>query len=1002
MATTNQEAPNAAEAFYQDATNPDRGIVTDNMPYATTDFEASPLNRPQRQGAPGAAFQPGTGHGVKYKYLVNDAGTYSARKWTLNTSGIPVSTEPYDAGELTVNEVTDEDGKVAEVYTDKLGQVVLRRTRNGAELLDTYYIYDDDNNLRFVLPPEASANFTPDEAFLNRWTYRYTYDNRQRLSEKKAPGADWQYMLYDKRDRLVMSQDGRQRQQGEWLFTHYDALNRPILAGICYNTNTYPQMQDALNLHLATDPENNATPVGEDEVGFHRHGDPTLELNQYEGERKITATQSITLQQGFAVDYLSHGTVDIKAPDAGPTPPDNGAFPALADCEVLQLYHYDSYDFDHNGTVDYIYDATGIAAGAVVDLYEEVWGKPTGSTVKVLETNQWLSSALFYDDKGRVIQTQAENHVGGRDRITTEYSFHGLMLRQWHQQTSDEARGEQDLTVLTRHQYDHSDRLTHVYQAVGSATEQLLARYEYNPLGQLVDKGLHQEGPDVYCQSVDYRYTIRGWLASINRDDLSEQQITGTQVGSSAADLFGQEFAYNTSVSGLSSPSLFNGNISAVSWNSSALSQPQAYRYDYDAVNRLEAAASLIGNAGSWGSSNNYAVSGITYDKNGNLGALTRRGGDGSVMDNLTYNYQGNQLTSVSDAGSATVGFVDGDNLGDDYIYDGSGNLTEDLNKDVDEVIYNHLNLPREVRFLDGNTITYTYDAGGTKLKQTVTSGGTVSSETDYVAGRQYQGKSLDFLVHAEGRTKFSSGGFTQHYDLADHLGNTRVTFRTNETITTFAASMETGGNVAAREAAFFENVDDSRQTLAYHNASPASSEEPLPNKVATLNAAKGRVKGPAKSLKVHPGDSIHIEVLASYEEHSKKKVQGGSGLLTAIASVFNPGKAGLEAAGATQSLTEALAGTTLLDRDKTGVPKAYLNYLVLSNDSVVIDQGFVPVSEAAKIETGRRGRHSDGYGKRGKKRRKTESGIDSVAHETLAIDLDITEERLPLHLREQ
>ena len=315
--------------------------------------------------------------------------------------------------------------------------------------------------------------------------------------------------------------------------------------------------------------------------------------------------------------------------------------------------------------------------------------------------------------------------------------------------------------------------------------------------------------------------------------------------------------------------------------------------------------------------------------------------------------------------------------------YDKSGNLTEDLNKNIDEIAYNHLNLPEEVLFLDGNRIRYTYDAAGTKLKQTVETGGTVSSETDYVAGRQYQGRALDFLIHAEGRTKFTADSFTQHYDLKDHLGNTRLTFGTGEVITTFSASMETGGNLAAREAAFFEGVDDSRQTLAYHNASPPSSEEPLPNKVATLNAAKGRVKGPAKSLKVHPGDSIHIEVQASYEEHSKKKVQGGSGILAAVSSLFNPGTAGIEAAEASKSLTEAIAGTTLLDRDKTGVPKAYLNYLVLNKDSVVIDQGFVPVSEAAKIETGKRRKGSQ----------KTANKSDSVAHETLAIDLDIAEE---------
>ena len=973
---------NTAIDFY---TSPPGGVVQDSEPYAVTDFERSPLDRPQWQGAPGADFQPSTGHAVHYEYRVNDADRYSAQQWTLDINGIPSSTELYADGQLTVVETTDEDDKVSEVYTDKLGRVVLRRVRNEAETLDTYYLYDDIDNLRVVLPPEAATILAPTEEDLNRWAFRYEYDDRRRLSKKKVPGADWQYMLYDKRDRLILSQDGRQRQEQEWVFTHYDALNRPIVEGLYTNGDTYEDMLITVNNYLATNPGNNAEPVGEDEVSAHLHGEPTLELSRYGGQRTITAATSITLsfdqQGGFEVDYASDGPVTIKAPAEGPTPPSNGAFPALTDSEILQLHYYDDYDFDQDGSPDYAYDAGGIPAGAGIVPYGNTRGQPTGTTVRVLDTEQWLTTALFYDDKGRLIQTQSKNHIGGRDKLTTEYSFHGLTLRQWHQQSSDEDWGNQDLTVLTRHAYDESDRLTHVYQTVGTEAEQLLARYEYNALGQLIDKGLH-ESQGAYCQSVDYRYTIRGWLSSINRNELSsEQAIAGSAINAPSPDLFGQEFAYNTSVSGLTSPSLYNGNISAVSWSSSELAEPKAYVYDYDAVNRLTKADHFTGS--SWSVTAAYQVSNIRYDKNGNLERLERNGQDGSAMDNLTYNYVGNQLSSVSDAGDATTGFADGSNVATEYLYDGSGNLSEDLNKDITSIEYNHLNLPEEITFANNNRIRYSYDATGAKLRQTVETGGTLSSETDYVMGRQYQDRALELLMHAEGRTKFSAEGFTQHYDLKDHLGNVRLTFAAEQTLTTFAASMETGGTLAEREEAYFENIEDSRQTLAYHNASPPSSEEPVPNKVATLNAAKGRVKGPAKSLQVHPGDSIHIEVQASYEEHSRKKVQGGSGVLAAVSSVFSPTAAGVEVAGAAEGINEALAGTTLLDRDKTGVPKAYLNYVVMNEERVVIDQGYVPVSEAARIETGKRKK-----GKQG-----TEVGADSASHEMLAVDLDIEQE---------
>ncbi len=49
---------------------------------------------------------------------------------------------------------------------------------------------------------------------------------------KKLPGADWVYMVYDVRDRVVMTQDGEQRKANKWAYTLYDALNRPVVTGI--------------------------------------------------------------------------------------------------------------------------------------------------------------------------------------------------------------------------------------------------------------------------------------------------------------------------------------------------------------------------------------------------------------------------------------------------------------------------------------------------------------------------------------------------------------------------------------------------------------------------------------------------------------------------------------------------------------------------------------------------------------------------------------------------
>ncbi|MCH6200219.1 hypothetical protein MMU07_11535 [Aquiflexum sp. LQ15W] len=89
-------------------------------------------------------------------------------------------------------------------------------------------------------------------------------------------------------------------------------------------------------------------------------------------------------------------------------------------------------------------------------------------------------------------------------------------------------------------------------------------------------------------------------------------------------------------------------------------------------------------------SNNHFNEKGISYDKNGNILALQRRNSN-TLIDNLTYTYQGNQLTRVTDAAANVMGFADGANLTTEYTYDPVGNMISDKNKKV-TVTYNHLN----------------------------------------------------------------------------------------------------------------------------------------------------------------------------------------------------------------------------------------------------------------------------------------------------------------------
>ncbi|WP_278706903.1 RHS repeat-associated core domain-containing protein [Bacteroides congonensis] len=147
----------------------------------------------------------------------------------VNDNGALVSSNQYyAAGQLYVTKSTDEDNNVEYTFTDKSGHTILTRQISGSQILDTYYVYDGLDNLRYVLQPMYQTN-----ANLNMYAFQYKYMGRQLCIEKKMPGAEAIKYVYDKLDRLIFSQDGNQRLQNEWTFYLYDRLNRLTIQGIC-------------------------------------------------------------------------------------------------------------------------------------------------------------------------------------------------------------------------------------------------------------------------------------------------------------------------------------------------------------------------------------------------------------------------------------------------------------------------------------------------------------------------------------------------------------------------------------------------------------------------------------------------------------------------------------------------------------------------------------------------------------------------------------------------
>ena len=98
--------------------------------------------------------------------------------------------------------------------------------------------------------------------------------------------------------------------------------------------------------------------------------------------------------------------------------------------------------------------------------------------------------------------------------------------------------------------------------------------------------------------------------------------------------------------------------------------------------------------------------------------------------------------------------------------------MTKDLNKNIVDIQYNHLNLPCRIEFADGNHVSYLYDANGKKLRTTHIIGNDTTL-TDYCDNLIYENGVAKTLLVEGGYISLSDGKY--HFYIQDHQGNNRV-----------------------------------------------------------------------------------------------------------------------------------------------------------------------------------------------------------------------------------
>jgi len=342
-----------------------------------------------------------------------------------------------------------------------------------------------------------------------------------------------------------------------------------------------------------------------------------------------------------------------------------------------------------------VYDQTKEQEG-YTPKYSSAKGLLTGTRTYLLDNSgNYTTTALYYDDKGQIVQSRSTNHLQGYDIICNCYNFTGQLTKtlKLHKIT-DQA----EIRELYTYTFDNAQRpLVTTYSINGAAAVTLINNTGgYDEVGRLITKKRHNN-----TDTESFTYNIRSWLTRIT---------SGT---------FQEQLYYNTLPTGASISPCYNGNIAySVTGNTNSMPM-RSYAYTYDNLNRLTGASgyyytysqsSYLGNSESF-----------FYDKMGNINRIVRTTGN-ALMDNLSLIYNGNQIKYIDDSGTNQNSYYikeyqNKSNTQDEFSYDANGNMIKDLDRDIVTIKYNLLNLPDTIQFKTGDKIVNTYSASGQKLK---------------------------------------------------------------------------------------------------------------------------------------------------------------------------------------------------------------------------------------------------------------------------------------------
>jgi RHS repeat-associated protein len=756
-------ATSGTGAYQNNALGLGQSFYADSRPYSSVSLENSILSREREIMGAGQAWQTNN----KKTQVFDETAGSDIRLYKLDGSNNIVLNGAYPSNSLFKKRIIDEQGHTSITVQDKQGRLIQKQQQDATGYITTYYIYDGLNRLKAVIQPEgyelnASINYNSTE--WQRWVFFYLYDYRGRLIEKKTPGAEAEYMVYDKWDRLVWQQNAQQREKGLWTFKKYDALNRLVMSG------EKSENRNRVDLQAETSA-----------WGGGRY------------ESRIVGGVSYSLTNSY--------------PTLGGT------------SEIRELYHYDDYGSWLSGDMDFD------RANAYHDQHPTFVGMATGGKVRNTESNNLMTYTNYYDNKRRIIQTFAINVYGRIERTDFQYNFAGdvLEIKSLLRDENNVANVQ-----VERFEYDNVGSRTVFKVAMGAAPTETVCSYEYNEIRQQktkkyfpnqtftvggskdyiirpsvdgivtqsnthdlarkyvileptseikainlntyraeIDPNAPQGQTIQGLQTMNFKHHIRGGLLGINLDNANNPTPTANE-----GDLFAFKLDYE-------SAGFYDGNIGKQTWQNINLTNNtplgvRSFIYTYTPNSALKSATYTgIG-------AENFSMPNLSYDKNGNITNLQRNGKQGEsfgTIDNLSYNYSGNRLVGVTDAinGNEDVGDFRDNGSNTDYTYWNDGSLKSDANKGISLIEYDtYLQKVKQVTFSNSNWVKFFYGIGGMLIKRTNSFGDiwAYTPKAIYKNGVLYQ------ISQSEGRILYVANVWVYEFEYRDHQNNLRVAFK--------------------------------------------------------------------------------------------------------------------------------------------------------------------------------------------------------------------------------